>query len=279
MARRFPRFPVGHKRSLKHGFTALQQRRYHVMAARLHVFFVQQSERVVARYLGTTTATLEYPVWMGRLAWAGEVKETQPGELLPPEEDRRLQIVMVPDLEDQYIQSSHYAGQLVGADVPDPQDVRVRNFLLSAGARIVDINDTTRDDIALQLALGGERGYNQRQIARGVPQDNFPGLDATVAQTYRNRSDTIVRTELSYANAQATLDTYRQQTVEWVEVQDGDECGWTDHDDEDLADGSFRTMDEADEYPIAHPNCVRVFLPSDGPPEGEEEDRKSTRLN
>lgn len=272
MARRFPRFPVAHKRSLKHGFTALQQRRYHVMAARLHVFFTQQAERVVARYLGTTTATLEYPVWMGRLAWAGEVKETQPGEILPPEEDRRLQIVMIPDLEDQYIQSSHYAGQLVGADVPDPGDQRVRDYLLSAGGRIVDINDTTRDNVALTLALGGERGYNQYQIARGVPADNFPGLDDTVAQTYRNRSDTIVRTELSYANAQATLDTYREQTVEWVEVQDGDDCGWQDHDDPDLADGSFRTMDDADEYPIAHPNCVRVFLPSDGPPEGEGEE-------
>jgi len=271
--RRFPRFPVAHKRSLKHGFTALQQRRYHIMAARLHVFFIQQAERVVARYLGTTTATLEYPVWMGRLAWAPAVKETQPNEILPPEEDRRLQIVMRPDLEDQYIQSSHLAGQLIGVpDPPDPGSQRVNDYLLAAGARIVDINDTTRDNVALTIALGGERGYNQRQIARGVPADNFQGLDEVVAQTYRNRSDTIVRTELSYANAQATLDTFREQTVEWVEVMDGDGCGWTDHDDPDEADGSLRTMDEADEYPIAHPNCVRVFLPSDGPAEGEEEE-------
>lgn len=38
-------------------------------------------------------------------------------------------------------------------------------------------------------------------------------------------------------------------------------CGWTSHDDPDLADGSTRTLEEAEAYPIAHPGCRRITLP------------------
>ena len=46
-----------------------------------------------------------------------------------------------------------------------------------------------------------------------------------------------------------------------VQVYDGPECGWTEHDDPDLADGSLRTLEEADEYPLSHPHCQRAFGP------------------
>lgn len=38
-------------------------------------------------------------------------------------------------------------------------------------------------------------------------------------------------------------------------------CGWTSHTDPDLADGSQRTIAEANAYPLAHSNCRRVSLP------------------
>jgi hypothetical protein len=38
-------------------------------------------------------------------------------------------------------------------------------------------------------------------------------------------------------------------------------CGWTFHDDGDLADGSRRTIAELRETPLSHPNCVRLGLP------------------
>ena len=34
-------------------------------------------------------------------------------------------------------------------------------------------------------------------------------------------------------------------------------CGFTSHDDADHADGSIRTIDEFEAYPVAHPRCVR----------------------
>jgi hypothetical protein len=233
-----------------------------MMVARLRVFFRQQSARAVARYLGTTTATLSTPVWMGSL-YGGELKETtDPNAILPPEEDRRLQIVIGADLQAQYLDAAGLAADIVtGTGAPDPNDARILNYLVQAGDRIVGINDVTRDDVALALALGGERGYNQEQIAYGVPEDNFMGIQDIVDQTYRGRADAIVRTELAFASARASLDQYTEAAVTLVDVLDGPGCGWTEHDDPDIADGSTRTMAEAMAYPIAHPNCIRVFLP------------------
>jgi hypothetical protein len=49
--------------------------------------------------------------------------------------------------------------------------------------------------------------------------------------------------------------------IEWMEVVDGPECGWTSHPDGDLAHGSIRTVDDCSAYPLAHPGCIRSFVP------------------
>lgn len=47
----------------------------------------------------------------------------------------------------------------------------------------------------------------------------------------------------------------------WMQVRDGDECGWTSHQDTDHADGTLRTVDECAFYPSAHHGCVRELIP------------------
>ncbi|MCZ0983975.1 hypothetical protein O1L60_45255 [Streptomyces diastatochromogenes] len=47
----------------------------------------------------------------------------------------------------------------------------------------------------------------------------------------------------------------------WVEVTDGPECGWTSHPELDRAHGTLRSAEEAATYPIAHPGCLRRFIP------------------
>jgi hypothetical protein len=42
---------------------------------------------------------------------------------------------------------------------------------------------------------------------------------------------------------------------------DGDDCGVTSHDDPEKANGREFTLEEAEAYPLAHPNCVRQFTP------------------
>jgi hypothetical protein len=78
----------------------------------------------------------------------------------------------------------------------------------------------------------------------------------------KSRAFTVARTETAIAYNSTATAAYRDSgIVDQVEVFDGPECGWTEHDDPDMADGSIRTLDEADEYDVAHPNCLRAFAP------------------
>ncbi|MFF7631467.1 hypothetical protein [Streptomyces cyaneofuscatus] len=63
------------------------------------------------------------------------------------------------------------------------------------------------------------------------------------------------------ANAGAVTTAYEQLGCTRVQVRDGAECGWTSHQDSDLADGTYRSIDAALAHPTAHPNCQRQFLP------------------
>ncbi|MFE9812415.1 hypothetical protein [Streptomyces sp. NPDC005548] len=49
--------------------------------------------------------------------------------------------------------------------------------------------------------------------------------------------------------------------VQYVEVRDGAECGWQNHADEDKADRTLRTVQDALAHPTSHAHCVREFLP------------------
>lgn len=49
--------------------------------------------------------------------------------------------------------------------------------------------------------------------------------------------------------------------ADWIEVRDGPGCGWRSHQDDDEADGSLRTVQDALAHPVAHPHCRRAFKP------------------
>ncbi|WP_051947313.1 hypothetical protein [Streptomyces scabiei] len=49
--------------------------------------------------------------------------------------------------------------------------------------------------------------------------------------------------------------------VSYVEVRDGDECGWRDHQDSDRANRTLRTIQDALAHPTSHAHCIREFLP------------------
>ncbi|MDX3343510.1 hypothetical protein PV409_36735 [Streptomyces sp. ME02-6979.5a] len=63
------------------------------------------------------------------------------------------------------------------------------------------------------------------------------------------------------ANAGAVTTAYEQLGCTRVQVRDGAECGWTSHQDADLADGTYRSIDDALAHPTAHAHCIREFLP------------------
>ncbi|WP_073947625.1 hypothetical protein [Streptomyces kebangsaanensis] len=70
---------------------------------------------------------------------------------------------------------------------------------------------------------------------------------------------TLAKSAVAY-NA-GTLNRAREAGVQWMEVFDGVDCGWTSHKDPDKATGTLRTIEEAAAWPISHPRCTRAFGP------------------
>ena len=145
------------------------------------------------------------------------------------------------------------------------------------------INEESRAQLRALVQTAIEHDSNADNLARGIRTltDKWAGLDrgafkeliadpdvegwiksyarAALSQS-NSRAETIALTESANAfNLASTAGYADSGLVDEVEVFDGPECGWTEHDDPDLADGSTRTLDEADEYPIAHQNCQRAF--------------------
>ncbi|MEU5385520.1 hypothetical protein [Kitasatospora cineracea] len=68
---------------------------------------------------------------------------------------------------------------------------------------------------------------------------------------------TLARTAVAYNTG--TLTVAREHGVQYVEVFDGYDCGWTSHPDPDKATRTLRTVEDAAEWPISHPRCTRAF--------------------
>ncbi|MFH8294973.1 hypothetical protein [Streptomyces sp. NPDC018059] len=66
---------------------------------------------------------------------------------------------------------------------------------------------------------------------------------------------------LTAANTGALTATTADLAARWVQVTDGPECGWSVHTDSDLAHNTLRSAAEAAAHPIAHPGCLRRFIP------------------
>ncbi|GAA1111344.1 hypothetical protein GCM10009577_37430 [Streptomyces javensis] len=66
---------------------------------------------------------------------------------------------------------------------------------------------------------------------------------------------------ITVANTGALTATTADLGAHWVQVTDGPECGWTSHPELDRAHGTLRSAEEAAIYPIAHPGCLRRFIP------------------
>lgn len=138
------------------------------------------------------------------------------------------------------------------------------------GTKVTQIVEASRAMLAGKISTAVERGYSVEQTVEGVPGDGYEGLREMVdrwqaeapVETTTDRATLIALTETANAYNYGALDAYTEsRLVEEVNVFDGAECGWTEHDDPDAAHGSRRTIEEAEDYPISHPHCQRSFGP------------------
>ena len=72
----------------------------------------------------------------------------------------------------------------------------------------------------------------------------------------------VARTEMAQSQNLGTVARYRESgIVQAVQIVDGDGCGWTSHNDGDIADGTIRSLSDFEAWPTSHPNCIRSASP------------------
>jgi len=117
----------------------------------------------------------------------------------------------------------------------------VQSVLVQAPTRATMIHRTTNEAIRRGVATALERGYSIQQLARGVPNDKFPGLRSILTET-ENRSRLIARTEMMRTQNQTSVGFYKEQGFAYVRADDVD--GDPDDDYVDPGDPYGRTCAE-----------------------------------
>jgi hypothetical protein len=74
-------------------------------------------------------------------------------------------------------------------------------------------------------------------------------------------TDMLLRTKTGVAHNAGGLNFARRAGTRYVEVFDGADCGWLTHLDNDKANRSIRTVEEAAKVTLSHPRCRRSFGP------------------
>jgi HK97 family phage portal protein len=189
-------------------------------------------------------------------------KDISDESLFPTEqEDQLLHDLYLPAIDTFGQQAISVPAGIVGTDSKwEEANPYVQRQRQQIAAKVTRINDTTRSALGEILSVAAERGYSVRQIAQGVPKENFPGVQGVFGASDA-RAETIARTESAFIFNGATTAAYREAGLSQVYVLDGEtdeECA--------AANGSTWSMEQAELEPVAHPNCVRSFAPvtSDG---------------
>ena len=120
------------------------------------------------------------------------------------------------------------------------------------------------------------RNLVARQMEAGVTVQNLASDILSEFHGFADyRAERIARTETAFAFNHGAVARYRQAEIEYVRVMDGPGCLPDGHQDgapaadPDVrgvqegaeADGQVWSLDEAEAYPVGHPNCVRAFAP------------------
>jgi hypothetical protein len=150
-------------------------------------------------------------------------------------------------------------------DIDEQIEDAVVDAIVERGVTSVGrVNDTTFERVEGVVAEGIRRGYSVSQIANGFPGEGYVGVVGVFDEAIALRSALAAQHESVLLFNSATLAVYGTDDVSRVEVLDGEGCGWKNHDDPDLADGSTRSTADALEHLLAHPHCARLFLPLAG---------------
>ncbi|MGW1409485.1 hypothetical protein [Streptomyces sp. NPDC002403] len=117
-------------------------------------------------------------------------------------------------------------------------------------------------DAAREVTLGrNHEGIDSPRLAADHPLSTVIYADQS-----RHPVESWARSALSWqgvvaANSGAINTARWELDAQWMQCVDGPECGFTNHADTDHADGTIRSIDDADMYPAAHHGCIRSWTP------------------
>ncbi|MFF8422932.1 hypothetical protein [Streptomyces sp. NPDC015680] len=120
----------------------------------------------------------------------------------------------------------------------------------------------TAQDAAREVTLGrNHEGIDSPHLAADHPLSTVIYVDQS-----RHPVESWARSALSWqgvvaANSGAINTARWELDAQWMQCVDGPECGFTNHADTDHADGTIRSIDDADMYPAAHHGCIRSWIP------------------
>lgn len=97
----------------------------------------------------------------------------------------------------------------------------VTSLLTQAPERAKLIHHTTEKRVQEGIKVAFERGYSIQQLARGVPDEGFKGLQATLGET-EIRANLIARTEIMRSQNMTSVNLYKRQGFEWLRAYDTD---------------------------------------------------------
>ena len=217
------------------------------MAKDMDSYFSSLSDRVVSRAGKALQGMVER-------------KEDLPGvdDLLTPKDESDLEKL----LKRWYVAIGEASWESInlslGIDLAfDLTDPAVTTMLGKAGGQVTEITKTTRSALIEALKYGNEQGWSIGQLVKG--DENHPGIQAIIDETYRNRSTTIARTELGNAQNAVTAERYKANGIQNVGILDN---GDDDDDDEcKIANGQVWSLDYFNSNPLEHPNCTRCSYP------------------
>jgi len=97
----------------------------------------------------------------------------------------------------------------------------VSRLLTEAPARAKIMHSTTQKNVQRLIQMAFERGYSIDQLARGVPNDNFSGIQSMMNEN-RNRAKLIARTEIMRSQNITSIGLFKEQGFEYLRAYDVD---------------------------------------------------------
>lgn len=123
------------------------------------------------------------------------------------------------------------------------------------------IRELSRAQARVALLEGETARRSGEMLARQLDEHGIKAVryNNGARHSLGDYADTVLRSKTAVAYNAGLLNTLDGSGVGWVEVFDGPDCGWTSHQDSDLANGTVRSVADAVAHSIAHPRCARSF--------------------